>query len=133
MKLRYFATATAAAALMGGAALAQQPYATDHSKPAGDHAYGADGKTHHHSSAEATAGASIATDATAGHATASGEVTTGATVTTETAPAAGSYAQGVSVTTTLVTNGPVPDTPENRDKYGGPISRAGKMTEPTGN
>jgi hypothetical protein len=34
---------------------------------------------------------------------------------------------------TLVTNGPVPDTPENRAKYGSPMSNAGKRTQPAGN
>ncbi|MDB5432188.1 MAG: hypothetical protein JWP35_3304 [Caulobacter sp.] len=38
-----------------------------------------------------------------------------------------------SVTTTLVTNGPVPDTAENRAKYGGPQSHAGKRTAARGN
>jgi hypothetical protein len=37
------------------------------------------------------------------------------------------------VSTQLVTNGPVPDTAENRAKYGPPMSRAGKRTAPTGN
>jgi len=32
-----------------------------------------------------------------------------------------------------VTNGPIPDTPENRAKYGAPMSRAGKRTAPVGN
>jgi UrcA family protein len=36
-------------------------------------------------------------------------------------------------TTTTVTNGPVADTPENRAKYGTPMSRAGKRTAPKGN
>lgn len=40
-------------------------------------------------------------------------------------------AQGIAVQT--VTNGPVPDTAANRAKYGGPMSRAGKMTRPAGN
>jgi hypothetical protein len=34
---------------------------------------------------------------------------------------------------TTVTNGPVPDTPANRAKYGGPMSRTGKKTAPKGN
>jgi hypothetical protein len=34
---------------------------------------------------------------------------------------------------TLVTNGPVPDTPANRAKYGKPMSHAGKRTAPAGN
>jgi len=33
----------------------------------------------------------------------------------------------------LVTNGPVPDTPANRAKYGRPMSNAGKKTPPAGN
>lgn len=32
-----------------------------------------------------------------------------------------------------VTNGPVPDTPANRAKYGGPMSNAGRRTSPAGN
>jgi hypothetical protein len=37
------------------------------------------------------------------------------------------------VTTSTTTNGPVPDTPENRRKYGGPMSHAGKHTAAKGN
>jgi hypothetical protein len=33
----------------------------------------------------------------------------------------------------LVTNGPVPDTAENRAKYGAPMSNGGKRTAPAGN
>lgn len=33
----------------------------------------------------------------------------------------------------VVSNGPVADTPENRAKYGAPMSRAGKRTQPAGN
>lgn len=40
---------------------------------------------------------------------------------------------GATLTVETVTNGPVPDTPENRAKYGMPDSRAGKMTAPRGN
>ena len=49
------------------------------------------------------------------------------------APAATSYGQSASFTTTTVTNGPVPDTKENRAKYGSPMSNAGKRTAPAGN
>ena len=51
------------------------------------------------------------------------------------APAATTAAEPASATvsTTLTTNGPVPDTPENRAKYGQPLSRAGKMTSARGN
>lgn len=33
----------------------------------------------------------------------------------------------------MVTNGPVPDTPANRAKYGRPMSNAGRKTKPAGN
>lgn len=36
-------------------------------------------------------------------------------------------------TTRTITNGPVPDTAENRARYGQPMSRAGKMTAPRAN
>jgi hypothetical protein len=42
-------------------------------------------------------------------------------------------ASGATVTTELVTNGPVPDTPANRARYGQPMSHAGKATAPRGN
>ena len=35
--------------------------------------------------------------------------------------------------TGVVSNGPVPDTPDNRAKYGKPDSSTGKRTQPTGN
>jgi len=38
-----------------------------------------------------------------------------------------------SFTTSTVTNGPVPDTPENRARYGAPMSHAGKQTPARGN
>ena len=34
---------------------------------------------------------------------------------------------------TVVSNGPVPDTPANRAKYGKPMSHAGRMTQAAGN
>jgi hypothetical protein len=33
----------------------------------------------------------------------------------------------------VITNGPVPDTPENRKLYGGPMSNGGRHTAPKGN
>ena len=33
----------------------------------------------------------------------------------------------------VITNGPVPDTKENRAKYGQPMSNAGRQTAPAGN
>jgi outer membrane receptor protein involved in Fe transport len=33
----------------------------------------------------------------------------------------------------LLSNGPVPDTPANRARFGGPMSHGGKKTQPAGN
>ena len=38
-----------------------------------------------------------------------------------------------TLTSTVVTNGPVADMPENRAKYGQPMSRAGKRSSARGN
>ncbi|WP_091738204.1 UrcA family protein [Phenylobacterium immobile] len=51
----------------------------------------------------------------------------------EAAPAATAYSAPASYTTSTVTNGPVPDTKENRAKYGMPMSNAGKHTAAAGN
>lgn len=40
---------------------------------------------------------------------------------------------GGTVTMTTLTNGPIPDTPANRAKYGQPMSNAGKRTAARGN
>jgi hypothetical protein len=37
------------------------------------------------------------------------------------------------VVNTTVANAPVPDTPDNRAKYGAPMSHAGRATQPAGN
>jgi UrcA family protein len=47
--------------------------------------------------------------------------------------AAASATPAASVTVTTTTNGPIPDTAENRRKYGAPMSRAGKRSAPAGN
>ncbi|CAN7256487.1 UrcA family protein [Phenylobacterium sp. LjRoot225] len=57
----------------------------------------------------------------------------GPTAAIEPAPAAETYGQTASVTTQTVTSGPVPDTPENRARFGGPMSRRGQHTAPAGN
>ena len=56
------------------------------------------------------------------------------------APSAETYAESASATVpaptytiTTVTNGPVPDTAENRARFGGPISNGGRRTAPAGN
>jgi UrcA family protein len=50
-----------------------------------------------------------------------------------TAYGANASAVAPTVTTQTVTNGAVPDTPENRARYGGPMSHGGRMTTPSGN
>ena len=54
--------------------------------------------------------------------------------TTPSAPAAAESAgQPASATVSMTTNGPVPDTPENRKRFGGPNSNAGRRTAAKGN
>ncbi len=43
------------------------------------------------------------------------------------------YTTSSGVNVQVISNGPVPDTPENRAKYGQPLSHAGKKTAPAGN
>jgi len=93
MKILTFVTASAAAALIGGAAFAQQP----------------------------------AQPAPAAAPAASTGVAASTSVTTA------DPASGATVTVTTLTNGPVPDTKENRAKYGQPMSNAGKRTPAKGN
>jgi hypothetical protein len=42
-------------------------------------------------------------------------------------------ASGATTVNATVTNGPIPDTPANRAKYGAPMSHAGRKTAPAGN
>ena len=83
------------------------------------------------------ADASVTTDATppaaepappAADTSGSAAASTDATASAETGAAA-----NASFTSMTVTNGPVPDTAENRAKYGQPLSHAGKRTTPAGN
>jgi hypothetical protein len=74
-----------------------------------------------------------ATDTTASTTTTDTTATTETTTTTATATSATSAGTAASFTTQMVTNGPVPDTAENRAKYGQPLSNAGKRTAARGN
>ncbi|MBX3485101.1 hypothetical protein [Phenylobacterium sp.] len=131
MKLAYLATAATAFALVGGLAYAQQPAAPTPGSVTGDwngaHAPSDDKQYTETVKVPLGAPADVSADAAAG-----------ATTVTETpapAPAATDTAVNTSATFTsmTVTNGPVPDTAENRAKYGQPMSRAGKMTAAKGN
>jgi hypothetical protein len=42
-------------------------------------------------------------------------------------------ASGATTVAAVMTNGPIPDTPANRAKYGSPMSHAGKRSAPAGN
>lgn len=57
----------------------------------------------------------------------------GTSAAAETATAAESFGQPASVTVETVANAPVPDTVENRERYGGPMSNGGRRTAPAGN
>lgn len=121
MKLIHLATATAAVALLGGAAYAQDPAPRDQVPPATTDATTPPADTTAAPPADTTTSAT--TSAT----------TSTTTATDVTAPAASTAGTNVSFTNMTVTNGPVPDTKENRAKYGQPLSRAGKMTAAKGN
>lgn len=143
MKIALFATATAAVALLGGAASAQDqnmPKAPTPGSVTGDwngaHAPSDDKQYTEKVTVpvgSAAAAGIAAPPVDTGVTAATPPADTTASAETTTTPAAGSYAQSASVTTSTVTNGPVPDTAENRAKYGQPMSRAGKRTAARGN
>ena len=122
MKLNMILTAVAATALMSGAAYAQ---ATDQPAP------------------PTTASTPSATPAPTADPTLPAGQTTTTTTTTPPAADTGAAAStsasttdsatGATVVVTTLTNGPIPDTPENRAKYGAPMSRAGKHSPAKGN
>lgn len=138
MKLIHLATATVAVALLGGAAAAQQPQPAKGPTAGsvtgdwnGAHAPTDDKQYQEKVTVPvgATPPAAEAAPPTDVTATASADVSTDVTA----PPADTGAAANASFTTMTVTNGPVPDTPENRAKYGAPLSRAGKMTAARGN
>jgi hypothetical protein len=112
MNLNHLLAAAAALTLSAGAAYAQDPAPSE--QPAAAPA------------PEAAPPAVVPGSSTTDVATSPSGVTTATT----SAVAAGSNA---SVTVSLTTNGPVPDTAENRAKYGQPLSHAGKRTAAKGN
>ena len=140
MNLNLFATATAAVALLGGAAYAQDqnmPKAPTPGSVTGDWngAHAPSDDKQYTEKVVVPVGAAPPADTVAAPPVDT-SVTASTTASTDvTAPAASatSYAQAASVTTTTVTNGPIADTPENREKYGQPMSNAGKRTAARGN
>lgn len=137
MKIALFATATAAVALLGGAASAQD---RNMPKPPTPGSVTGDWNGAHAPSDDKqyTDKVTVPLGSPAAAGIAAPPVDTGVAATASTdvtapAPSATDNAQAASVTTTTVTNGPVPDTAENRAKYGQPMSRAGKRTAAKGN
>lgn len=130
MMLKTLLTAAAASALLTGAAFAQEaPTATSKNAAPPSSQAGVD-QTDTDTSASAPGAVNPPATATP-EATTSTDTTTTADGTTATS--ATSMGANASVTTTTLTNGPVPDTAENRAKYGQPLSHAGKRTAAKGN
>lgn len=120
-----FLTAAAATALIAGAAQAQVH--TQTAPPADTTPSGA-------TTSDVTGDTAVNPDITTDKGLVADTSPAGETpVTAPVAVAATTYAQGASVTTMTVTNGPIPDTAENRAKYGQPLSRTGRMTAARGN
>jgi hypothetical protein len=131
MKLTHLATA-AAITLLGGAAYAQQP--AEPAAPAPDQ-----------KPAEATTApppadattpappASTATPAPPADTSASSTSTTTATTDTSATAATSASSNAASFANLKTASEPVPDTPENRKKYGKPMSNAGKKSAAKGN
>jgi len=141
MKLIQLTSAAAALALLGGAASAQQAQqAPTPGSVTGDWngAHAPSDDKQYQEKVRVPVGAPPSDSSAAApmpESSSSATSSTSATVSSDaTASSATSAATpAASVTTTMVTNGPVPDTPENRAKYGQPMSRAGKMTAARGN
>jgi len=151
MKLHHLLGAAAAAALITGVAHAQSSGSATSSPPSGsDTTAGASGSMSSGTTSGTTNPAVTSAGSEPGAVNppsqnnppsamppATTDTTSGATSSMSSsstqATSAGTYGQGASVTTTMTTNGPVPDTAENRQKYGGPMSRAGKRTAAKGN
>jgi hypothetical protein len=146
MKLSHLIIGTAGVALLAGAAYAQQPQPPAAPTPGsvtgdwnGAHAPPDDKQYQEKVAVPVGAASSTATDVAATTPPPAEPATTTATSTTSTdvtAPAAtsaGVNTSAASFSNLTVTNGPIPDTPANRKKYGQPLSHAGKMTAARGN
>lgn len=139
MKLSYLATATAAVALLGGAASAQQPQPPQGptaGSVTGDWngAHAPSDEKQYQEKVVVPVGSMPAARSTAlMPADQPAPADAGAALTTTTAAADTGAAANASYTTMTVTNGPVPDTAENRARYGQPMSNAGKRTAARGN
>jgi len=129
MKFTHLATAAAALTLLGGAAYAQQPTEpapTPDQKPAE--------ATPAPPPADATTPAPPASTTTpAPPADTSASAVTPPPADTSATAASSTASNAASFANLTTTNGPVPDTAENRKKYGKPMSNAGKRSAAKGN
>ncbi|MEW5687034.1 MAG: hypothetical protein AB1942_19105 [Pseudomonadota bacterium] len=150
MKLTHLVTATAAVALLGGAAYAQTkndvPKAPTPGSVTGDWngAHAPSDDKQYQEKVKVPLGTTAAAEAPPPADTTTTTTTTAEASTAVNPPApsstdaaatadASATAPAATYTSTTVTNGPVPDTAENRAKYGQPMSRAGKRTAARGN
>lgn len=140
MKLTHLVTATAAVALLGGAAYAQTkndvPKAPTPGSVTGDWngAHAPSDDKQYQEKVKVPVGAAPTSEAAMPPAeTAAVNPPAPATSDATVAADASATAPAATFTNMTVTNGPVPDTAENREKYGEPMSRAGKRTAARGN
>jgi hypothetical protein len=150
MKLTHLVTATAAVALLGGAAYAQTkndvPKAPTPGSVTGDWngAHAPSDDKQYQEKVTVPVGTTAAAEAPPADASTTASDPNAAVNPPAAAPAPASTDAAVasdastttpaaSFTSMTVTNGPVPDTAENRSKYGDPMSRAGKRTAARGN
>jgi hypothetical protein len=138
MKLIHLSIATAVAAFASGAAYAQQaqpPAAPTPGSVTGDWngAHAPTDDKQYQDKVRVPLGTPAPASATEAAPPAEpSTVSATSTTSTDTAAPTGT-ASAASFTSMTVTNGPVPDTKENRAKYGQPMSRAGKRTAAAGN
>jgi hypothetical protein len=127
MRTKLMIATAAAAALLAGGAFAQAS-GSNYSQSAGDTAVNPPAAAAPAPAPAPAAGADVTAPAPAPAPAPDATVAPAAGAPTERPPAA-----SVSGGTEVISNGPVPDTPENRAKYGKPMSNAGRMTKPAGN
>lgn len=122
MRTRLMIATATAAALMAGAALAQPT--------------GATGSNFSQSQVQQPAGDTAVNPAPADQLPPGAAGSLNSSDSASVAPAAGApteRAPSASAGADVISNGPVPDTRENRAKYGQPLSNAGRMTRARGN
>ena len=128
MKLHYLFSAASAAVLICGAAYAQDSGSAASQSSVTGSAATPDSMSQDSSNSVNPPAASSATDPAMGGAASSTAAPPAATgMATNTAASA-----GANVTERTITNGPVPDTAENRERFP-PLSATGRRTKPSGN